>query len=316
MNEISSELISVIVPIYKVEPYLRKCVDSILAQTYRNLEVILVDDGSPDGCPAICDEYATSDARVKVIHKENSGASSARNAGMDVASGDYLMFVDSDDWIDSDYIYDMQKSMQENDWAISGITYVNNLEERSISADGFDLTHLVKSSLFGYSCNKIYKDDLIKNLRFEGVVREDAIFNLKVFAKSQKLAICKNSGYKYLQRNTSQLHSQNANSNEIIIESVKSIYAAVAALNNCDISKMFFSIMTLSITSDHIVSLYNFKSDFKEKYCRIKTLLEAIPGTDLLKYEYCDNFLYKITFFSIVTKNPLFFLIPYMILGR
>lgn len=90
-------LISVIVPVYKVEPYLRKCVDSILDQTYQNLEVILVDDGSPDNCGAICDDYAAQDCRVKVIHKKNGGLSSARNAGLEIASGEYISFVDSDD---------------------------------------------------------------------------------------------------------------------------------------------------------------------------------------------------------------------------
>lgn len=95
-------LISVIVPIYKVEPYLKECVDSILNQTYRNLEVILVDDGSPDNCGAICDSYAAQDSRVKVIHQENGGLSSARNAGLSVASGEYITFVDSDDALVTD----------------------------------------------------------------------------------------------------------------------------------------------------------------------------------------------------------------------
>jgi len=98
MGEVDCKpLISVIVPVYKVEPYLHTCIDSILAQTYTNLEIILVDDGSPDNCPAICDEYAQKDARVKVIHKENGGLSDARNAGLDICTGEYLMFVDSDD---------------------------------------------------------------------------------------------------------------------------------------------------------------------------------------------------------------------------
>ena len=92
-------LISVIVPVYKVEAYLDKCVKSILNQTYRNLEIILVDDGSTDNCPAMCDEYARQDARITVIHKENGGLSSARNAGMEIANGEYIGFVDSDDWI-------------------------------------------------------------------------------------------------------------------------------------------------------------------------------------------------------------------------
>ncbi|MDT6814838.1 glycosyltransferase, partial [Enterococcus faecium] len=94
--------ISIIVPVYKVEKYLRKCVDSILAQTFTDFEVILVDDGSPDNSGKICDEYAEKDNRVRVIHKENGGLSSARNAGIDVARGKYLGFVDSDDYIDED----------------------------------------------------------------------------------------------------------------------------------------------------------------------------------------------------------------------
>lgn len=92
-------LISVIIPVYKVEKYIVKCVESILAQTYRNLEIILVDDGSPDNCPGICDEFAALDTRVRVIHKDNSGVSDARNIGLNVAKGEYIGFIDSDDWI-------------------------------------------------------------------------------------------------------------------------------------------------------------------------------------------------------------------------
>lgn len=97
---LESPLISVIVPVYKVEEYLARCVDSILGQTYRNLEILLVDDGSPDRCGEICEEYAARDTRIRVIHKENGGLSSARNAAIDVAQGEYLGFVDSDDWIE------------------------------------------------------------------------------------------------------------------------------------------------------------------------------------------------------------------------
>ena len=105
-----SDKISVIVPVYNVENYLRRCVDSIINQTYKNLEIILVDDGSPDNCPVICDEYAQKDSRIKVIHKENGGLSSARNCGMDMATGEYIGFVDGDDWIESD----MYKFLIEN----------------------------------------------------------------------------------------------------------------------------------------------------------------------------------------------------------
>ena len=97
-------LITVIIPVYKVEKYLARCVDSVLAQTYKNLEVLLVDDGSPDNCGRICDEYAQLDSRVKVIHKPNGGLSSARNAGLDAMTGEYVMFVDSDDYIALDCV--------------------------------------------------------------------------------------------------------------------------------------------------------------------------------------------------------------------
>lgn len=96
--------VSVVVPVYKVEKYIHNCVDSILSQTFQDFELILVDDGSPDSCPAICDEYATIDPRVVVIHKENGGVSSARNAGLDIAKGEYITFVDSDDWISNTFL--------------------------------------------------------------------------------------------------------------------------------------------------------------------------------------------------------------------
>lgn len=100
MEKTANPVISVIIPVYNVEPYLRQALDSVVNQTWRNLQVILVDDGSPDNCGAICDEYATSDNRITVIHKENGGVSSARNAGMNAASGDWIYFMDSDDWLE------------------------------------------------------------------------------------------------------------------------------------------------------------------------------------------------------------------------
>lgn len=105
--------ISIIVPVYKAEKFLEKCVESILAQSYRNLELLLIDDGSPDHCPAMCDQFAARDPRVRVIHKENGGVSSARNAGLDAATGEYIAFVDSDDYIDPDMYTSMLEKVQE-----------------------------------------------------------------------------------------------------------------------------------------------------------------------------------------------------------
>ena len=103
-NAAKGDTVSVIVPVYKVEQYLDRCMQSLLGQTYSNLEIILVDDGSPDGCPALCDRYAQQDSRVKVIHKRNAGLGFARNSGLDVATGEYVSFVDSDDYVTPDMV--------------------------------------------------------------------------------------------------------------------------------------------------------------------------------------------------------------------
>ena len=117
-DKMDQPLISIIVPVYKVETYLRQCVDSILNQTYNNLEVLLVDDGSPDNCPKICDDYAMQDTRIRVIHKTNGGLSDARNAALEVCAGEYIAFVDSDDWIEPQMYSDMMAMMSEKDLEI------------------------------------------------------------------------------------------------------------------------------------------------------------------------------------------------------
>lgn len=131
-------LISVIVPVYNVEKYLDKCVDSIVNQTYKNLEIILVDDGSPDNCPKMCDNWAKKDKRIKVIHKENGGVSSARNVGIDNAKGEYIGFVDSDDWTEKKYIQKLYEVLiQENaDIALCGYNRVTGANIEKINING------------------------------------------------------------------------------------------------------------------------------------------------------------------------------------
>lgn len=123
VGEKSNVLISVILPIYKVEKYLQRCVESIINQTYTNLEIILVDDGSPDGCPTICDDYATKDQRVKVVHKKNGGLSDARNAGTMCANGKYIAYVDPDDVVSSDYIEYLYRLTENGQYDISGCDF-------------------------------------------------------------------------------------------------------------------------------------------------------------------------------------------------
>ena len=128
-------LISVIVPIYNVEKWLPRCVDSILSQEYKNLEIFLVDDGSPDGCPTICDEYAEKDKRIKVIHKKNGGLSDARNVAIDVASGEFICFVDSDDYVAPTYVEILYSLIEKYQTKASVINPVAVDEEGKLTLD-------------------------------------------------------------------------------------------------------------------------------------------------------------------------------------
>ena len=125
-------MVSVIVPVYKVERYIRKCIDSILKQSFTDFELILVDDGSPDKCGKICDEYAAKDKRIKVIHKKNGGLSDARNAGLDYATGGYICFIDSDDWIHKDLLKDNLERLVSENADVIIFNYVEVFKETSI----------------------------------------------------------------------------------------------------------------------------------------------------------------------------------------
>ena len=210
------ELISVIVPIYNVEKYLRKCVDSLINQTYKNLEIILVDDGSLDNCPKICDEYAKQDSRIKVMHKENGGLSDARNAGMKVARGEYISFIDSDDWIKPEMIEGMYNRMIEDnsDLVSSGVLWVDEngaeIRNATVSENCVLNTEQAMKELINdgklkqHVWNKLYKADLIKNILFDkGKYHEDVFWSYKVIGEAERISIEKNSYYFYVQRSKS-----------------------------------------------------------------------------------------------------------------
>lgn len=128
MEKQKQTLVSIIIPIYKVEQYLIDCIQSVCSQTYKNIEIILVDDGSPDNCGKICDDYAKMDKRISVIHKENGGLSDARNKGIDIARGDYITFVDSDDYVETTFIEDLYNAIEKTNSDIS-ICNINVVDE-------------------------------------------------------------------------------------------------------------------------------------------------------------------------------------------
>lgn len=215
-----NKLISVIVPVYKAEKYLDRCVESIVSQTYKNLEIILVDDGSPDNCPQMCDKWAEKDSRVKVIHKKNGGASSARVAGINKAAGEYIGFVDSDDWIEKDmYEYLIHLAM-DNDAQVAcaafrdvdintfDISFEDNNSEL-LKIYGFkDIIRYMNEDCLWSMCNKIYSRELFKyapeftdRLSFS----EDAMYNYFLYKNTKKLVASNKIKYNYFRHEESAI---------------------------------------------------------------------------------------------------------------
>ena len=199
----SLELISVIIPIYKVEEYLDHCIKSIVEQTYRKLEIILVDDGSPDKCPLKCDEWAERDGRIRVIHKKNGGLSDARNVGMSIATGSYISFIDSDDWISPDFYEKLYRSITESNAQIaaSGIVWAYN---DHLQYDDFidALKTLIQGrGFYAVAWNKLYKKSLFDGIEFPiGKLHEDEFVTYKLVGKATKLVLCQKVFYYYRQR--------------------------------------------------------------------------------------------------------------------
>jgi len=210
-------LISVIVPVYKVEKYLNKCVESILAQTYKNLEIILVDDGSPDGCPAICDEWAKRDTRIHVIHKINGGLSDARNAGLQLATGQYVAFVDSDDWLEPNMYERLYEVLTDTsaDIVECGVLFEdddgNILRDRKcerpihIYTAREALRQLVlEDGVYQTVWNKIYRRTVLDGIDFPvGKCNEDEFWTYRVIDCASSYAVIEDTLYHYLQRDSS-----------------------------------------------------------------------------------------------------------------
>jgi glycosyltransferase involved in cell wall biosynthesis len=219
------DLISIIVPVYKIdEILLRNCMESILMQTYVSLEIIIIDDGSPDNCGIICDEYALKDKRIKVIHTENGGVSKARNIGLDNCAGDFIMFIDSDDYIASDFIETMHQAIisEAVECVISGCTKTSTTEKTGCSSfvnstkilnrdevleSLFYMEHLFLSIEITAVWGTLYKRDILQNKRFNEKMKigEDFSFKLEVFKCIKKVLFLDSRGYYYFLRQDSAI---------------------------------------------------------------------------------------------------------------
>lgn len=237
-------MISVVIPIYNVEKYLEQCIKSVINQTYRDLEIILVDDGSTDRSGDICDYYKTQDNRITVIHKENGGLSSARNVGIDLANGKYICFIDSDDFVDLSMLEIMEKEMKRADVVICGkediwkesIESVNREEEVNenicmmTGENAFE--HFLLEDKEGYvvAWNKLYHtDDFKKNsIRYpEGKIHEDCFTTYKLLLNAKKVAFVNMPLYKYRHREGSIMYNKNLTKDLSIIEAYSEIMTLV-----------------------------------------------------------------------------------------
>lgn len=220
-------MISVIVPVFKVEDYLGPCIESVLNSTCKDFELILIDDGSPDGCGAICDSYAERDSRIRVIHQPNRGVSAARNAGLHAATGDYVTFVDGDDLIHCQMLETLKAAIESGDYDFS-MVYVTKIPEEAVSAidcskpyptlmdstETLTLTHkdffvglCELNEQYHVACNKFYKRALIEGMEFEKLVSEDSEWSFRVSQRMTRAIVVKRGLYYYLQRKGSDMHS-------------------------------------------------------------------------------------------------------------
>lgn len=282
MTKASKEpLISVIVPIYNVEKYLDRCIESIVNQTYKNLEIILVDDGSPDNSPKMCDDWAKKDRRIIVIHKENGGLSDARNAGIDIAKGEYIGFVDSDDWIDKNMYKILYTNLikYEADLSCCEIIRVknenhsnfrryNNKIELYTQEEYMKIFFKINSQkTVYYAPSKLYKRRLIeKNLYPKGLTSEDVVGTFKVLLNCERI-VSINYPYYYYFYNNDSITGGNFTKRDLdlftiwdivvnICKSSKKEYLKMAEFNRLRIDYTILMRMALQLKYDEIVEKY------------------------------------------------------------
>ena len=316
------ELISIIVPVYNVEKYLNKCIDSIINQTYKNLEIILVDDGSLDNSGKICNEYAEKDSRIKVIHKENGGVSSARNKGLEIANGEWVAFVDSDDWIENNFCEVLLNNAIEykvdivlcgyNRVSLSNIDKIRNTKKIiELNANEYLINVLNPQTGFGFCHMKLYKRKNIRNIKFkEGLlVGEDALFNEQVSKKIKKAIFVEESLYNYRINNNSVVRKFDKNYSNKYLKSIKinKEYIFENYKSNKEVIQNYYNFVAYHVLLIAVNYCYNKENKEKNKMNLLKKVLnipEFKAGIKKSNYENL-SITRKITLFTI--KHRLYF---------
>lgn len=333
--------VSVVVPIYNVEQYLPQCVDSIISQTLKEIEIILVDDGSPDSSGKIAEKYAKQDSRIKVLHKKNGGLSDARNFGMEAAIGEYISFIDSDDWIESNMLEDMYKASIKNnaDVVVAGeiIEYINEsyfiketFEKFHIATNSNKIKkavfHMCERGVFNVVWNKIYKREFIvrNNYKFikDAMPAEDIIFNCTVFSNIQSLVLMNTAYYHYAKRNVETYVTRySPNAYNVFLSRYNKFKELFSSLSlNEEEHELWLNKVYISGLNDCVINMYRKGSQVnfiqKSKYLKEKVLLDSYAKNIINQYNPQDFherifriiFILNNVFLMHLTYDLLFFL--------
>ena len=214
-------MISVILPVFNSIKYIERCLESILSQTYTDIELIIIDDGSSDGTSLICDKYAAKDSRIKVIHQNNKGVSEARNLGLKLSQGEYISFIDNDDWISPDYLQSLYESINRGDYSLSMVLYkktehyylspllkeyfIKEISGLEIRQKLFEIENYDEP--YGFIWAKLYKREILQDLKFKNTIGEDIEFSFQVSYKIKKAIIVQKYMYFWYQHNSSQFRN-------------------------------------------------------------------------------------------------------------
>lgn len=289
----ADDKISVIVPVYNVKPYLHKCVDSILSQTYQNIEILLIDDGSTDGCAAICDGYGEKDPRIKVLHKKNGGLSSARNAGLDLAAGEYILFVDSDDYINREMVQKLYDALVRNgaDMCVCDLSIVDTNGKKLQSQLNYPLPNqmfdeglywkkLYETNSIAYivAWNKLYRKNIWDDLRYPvNRINEDEWVLHHILKRCERIQTISYRGYNYVIRKNSIMSRKNKKANFDLFDGWKKrvIYFEKKQMNE-EIQKQLSLYCAELIKMNRLCKTETEKTKFKEYWEEYKNYFKGI----------------------------------------
>lgn len=292
-----SPKVSVIVPVYKVEKYLRRCVDSILAQTFPDLELLLIDDGSPDNSGKICDEYAALDPRVRVFHKSNGGVSSARNLGLDKARGEWIVFVDSDDWVTEEYLADLMKD-SDADLRLNGFDCIGDLEdwETTMPDSRYSTPEelaecMTRFGSINFRCPycKRYRRSVIEEhgIRFDKNISygEDAVFVYDYLQYVDSISLSSGKFYKYNCEMPESLSRKiEIRTPALFMNRISSAVRGLEKKYSQTLEKLEFDLLSGTFVND-IFNISNSNIAFRKKIRKIKELIKTDFGRNILKID-------------------------------